>query len=529
MNEAIKKINSFCDSIYDKIQIKNKVVKKIISILIFSISIHLLFSYIGVYKFIDKRPCSIHSSAQCQRASVALNYYKNDMNFFEPRIQRYYTGSGITGLEFPIIYYSAAIMYKLFGFNEIFLRLINLSFVLFGLFLFYKLSYTYLKSYILTLFIIGSAVISPVLLFYSPNFLPDAPSFGLVMASWYYFFRFMNTNKNKYLNLFVMCGTLAALIKSIAILCFLVVFSLLILDALKFFKTTEKIYLFKNKKRILLTIIIGFLMVFIWYFYAHYITIKYNNQTFALSPIMVDSWASLMKVWEFMKNYWAFQYYAYETYILLLLAIIIVIICIKHVNRLLISITTLYILGSICYFYFFTNQFQNHDYYIIAILPCAFFCLLTFGDIIIKLSKKYFRPIIVILVIALFFNIKEALINCKKNYYNRYLYELEYLQGIDYRSYEELEPILRSKGIKRTDKTISAFDETYCSSLYLMDQIGINIDQATSIGGLEPLLQLPEIKYLVVNDSAKFNQLYHRDYRDKIIITYRGLIVYKLK
>ena len=157
-----------------------------------------MFTYIGVYKFINKRPCSIHSSAQGQRASVALNYYKNDMNFFEPRIQRYITGTGITGLEFPIIYYSAAICYKLFGFNDIFLKLINLSLVIFGLFLFYKLSYSYIKNYIFTIFIISSAAISPVLLFYSPNYLPDAPSLGLVLASWYYFFRYINTNKNKY-------------------------------------------------------------------------------------------------------------------------------------------------------------------------------------------------------------------------------------------------------------------------------------------------------------------------------------------
>ena len=147
----------------------------------------------------------------------------------------------------------------------------------------------------------------------------------------------------------------------------------------------------------------------------------------------------------------------------------------------------------------------------------------------VKLSAKYFKPITAILVIILFFNLKEALINCKKNYYNRYLFELEYLSKIDYRPYEDLEPKLRAKGIKRTDKTVSAFDETYCSSLYLMDQLGINIDEGSPLGGVEPLLKMPEIKYLIVNDSAKFNKLYHMDIADKIIIRHRGLIVYKLK
>lgn len=528
MSTIVNKLNIFFDTQIDKLKIKNKIASSLFGILIFCFSLHLLFSYIGVYSFFNRRPCSIHLSAQSQRASVALNYYKNDMNFLEPRIQRYISGTGITGLEFPIIYYSAAILYKLFGFNEFYLRLIDLIIVLFGFYLFYRLSYYYIKSYILTVFIVGSAIISPVLLFYSPNFLPDAPSLGLVLASWFYFFRHLQTNKNKYLYLFILFGTVATLLKAIAIMFFLVIISLMILDFLKFFKGNNKVYLFEKKKKTFLYIFLALVLVFSWYYYAHYITIKYNNKSFALSPVIADSLDALKVVWQAVKNYWGYQYYAKETYILFICSIITIILSFKLIDRLLFSIMFLYIIGSIGYIYFFSWQFKDHDYYVIAILPTVFFTLLTFGEVFIKLTKKYFRPIIIILIVILFFNMREALVNCKRNYFERYFYSV-YFQGKDFRPYENIEPVLRLKGIKRTDKTISAFDDTYCASLYLMDQIGVNVDETTLPETVNQWIENPNMKYLVLSDSAKFNKLFHKNFSDKIIINFRGLIVYKLR
>lgn len=525
----LKKVNRPLDRISDRLTIKNKKLANLFRLLMFLVAVHLLFVTVGVYRFMNNRPGSIHSSAQCQRASVALNYYKNDMNFFEPRIQRHISGEGITGLEFPIIYYAGAVLYKIFGFNDVFLKIISLLIVVYGLYMFYRLSLQYIKNSFLVVLIVGSAVLSPVLLFYTPNFLPDAPSLGLTLAGWYFFFQYIQSGNYKHLNFFVLLGALAALIKSIAILSFMVVIGLVILDRFGLFKKQQRGMLFENKWKVLLRIFIGFLSVVAWYFYAHYITIKYKNQTFALKPIMVDSWEALAKVWAGIKNYWAYQYYSYESYVLMLSSIIVIILAAKFVNRLLLSITVLYVLGCMAYVYFFTYQFENHDYYIIAILPCVFFLFLTMGDIAYRLISNHVRLLAVLLVFILFFNMKEAIVVCKDNYYTRNLYELDNLSGIDFKPYEDLEPKLREKGIKRTDKTMSAFDNTYCSTLYLMDQLGINIPDDADYRMVDTLLKKYDIRYLVLNDSARFNKLYPNNFADKIIIMHRGLIVYKLK
>lgn len=524
------KINEPMDRVGGKLTIKNKTFSAVFKLFVFVLSVHLLFITVGVYKFLPNRPDSIHSSAQCQRASVALNYYENDMNFFEPRIQRYVTGEGITGLEFPIIYYTAAVLYKLFGFNEIFLKIINIIIVVFGFFLFYKLCLNYIKNSFLVILFVGSAVLSPVLLFYTANFLPDAPSLGFILAAWYFLFKYLRSGRNNALNLFVFFGILAALIKAVAVLCFFVVISLIILDSFKFFRQKNNLQVFQFKSKVLFRMGVGFCCIFLWYFYAHYLTVKYNNPAFALSPIMVDSWKDFLGICDSVINYWGLQYYSYEAYVLMLSALVIVLLTCKMANKLLLSVTVLNILGSMVYVFFFTNQFRHHDYYIIAMLPSVFFLLLTFGDIIYRISVNYFRPVILILSIILFFNMKESIVNCKENYYDRNLYQLTILARGDYRPYYDLEPVLRKLGIKRTDKVLSGDDHTYCSSLYLMNQLGTVFSKENhSPGDVKQLLRTPEIKYLILNDSTDFVKIYETDLSDKIIACHRGLIIYKLR
>jgi hypothetical protein len=530
LKQFIHYTNAALDHFAQRLTIRNRWLLFLFTSVVFLVSLHLLFTSVGIYKFIHSRPTSIHASAQTQRASVALNYYRNDMNFFEPRIQRYIDGPGITGVEFPIIYYTAAICYKTFGFDEIYMRLIDLLIVVLGFFMFYRLALMFIKNSFLAILLVGSAAISPVLLYYSPNFLPDAPSMALALISWYHFFKYVKERKEKHMNLFVVFAVFGALIKAIAILNFMIVLSLIILDRLGYFRKSAYGTLFEYKLRSVFKILVGTAVIFCWYYYAHYITIKYNNQTFALKPIMVDDWEAFKKVWVDTRNYWGPQYYAYETYVLMMISVVVCIVAYKLVDRLLLTVTVLYVLGSCCYIFFFTNQFRDHDYYIIAILPMVFFLLLTFGDVVYKITSGYTRMLAPIIAIILVFNLKESITKTKRNYYNRYLYEREYLSGMDYRPYYDLEPVLRAHGIKRTDKTVSLFDHSYCGSLYLMDQLGVTYGNYDEPATLKLLLELPNIKYAVVSDSARMNKVYPGNgLASKVLFTHRGLLIYKLR
>lgn len=485
------------------------------------------YSYVGVFDYIHVRPTSIHSSAQCQRASIALNYYENDMNFFKPRIQKYSEMGGVTGVEFPILYYLDAVVYKLFGFNEAGARWVSLAIVSLGFYLFFLLANNVLKSSFLSIAVVGSAAFSPVLLFYTPNFMPDAPSVALVLMAWYYFFRYTKTRRVVHLNLFFVLATLASLIKVVALIALVIIFCLIVLDKLKFFKKSQQVPLFDKPIQVLIKIGVSFLVVLAWYYYAGWLAVAYKNETFSLSPVMGDA-GTLQAVIKNIKELWLFHYYAKESYILLGGAIVFTVIFAKYTNRILASITGLYFLGNLMFVYFFLNQFINHDYYIISILPLAFFILLTFVDCLVKVSNAHFFSLKIIFLVIVFFNMKESLINCQRNYNMRYSSEIYYWTG-DFRPYYDLEQELRRVGIKRTDLTISGFDDTFCSSLYLMNQIGLTIGSWEGKEKIDEMIKYKDSKYLILNDTTTFNKKYPNNLANKIILNHRGLIVYKLK
>ncbi len=528
LKNIIATLNLETNKIWNQLTIKNEILRKAVKVIIFLISVSWFYSYVGVFKYIHNRPSSIHLSAQSQRASIALNYYKTDMNFFKPRIQRYIKGEGITGVEFPIIYYGGAIMYKLFGFDEIYLRIISLMLVTLGLFFFYLLVDQYIRNNILSVMLAIAVSLSPVLLFYTPNFMPDAPSLGFQLIGWYFFLTYLKTNKTRHLNLFVFAVVLTVLIKATSIIIFIIVICMLILDKLRFFKFENKPFIFTEHLKVFTRIVMGIVVAASWYYYASWLNTHYENESFALKPIMVDNWDAAKEIYITIKNLWVKHYYSHESYILIGISFVGIIVLFKYANKILLTITLLNIIGNMFYVYFFLNQFRWHDYYIIALLPCVFFSVLTFSDLIVRFSDKYFKITQVIFVIILFFNMKEALVFCKKNYTERNTRAIYYWTG-DYRAYEDLEPKLRALGIKRTDKFLSAFDNTYCGSLYLIDQIGVNIGDESSAEEIDAYLKNDVIKYLIVNDSARFNKIYPNNLANHIIATHRGLIIYKLR
>lgn len=503
----------------------NNKLYKVLSVMIFFLALSAFYSYVGIYEHISERPCSIHSSAQCMRASVALNYYNIDMNFFKPRIQRFYNSDGITGIEFPIVYYAGAIAYKIFGYNDAYLRIISLLIVTLGIFVFYLLSQQFLRNTLLSLLVVCSVIVSPVLLYYSANFLPDAPAFAFVLFAWYFFFRYITSNKASHLNLFVVFGTLAALIKVISVMCFLVVFCVLILDKLKFFKDGSRGSLFLNKKKIVVRSLLGMFVVICWYAYARIMASIYGNPPTAMEPMMVFDEGTLRTVWKYAQN-WIFDYYSSETYTFLGCAIVLTAFNIRRVNKLLLSITVIYILGSACYVILFLYQFMHHDYYIIAMLPCVFFFMLTFFDAVNRFSVKKSMLINMLFIVIVFFNVKESVEKCRENYFFRYEAKA-YLSG-EFRQYYDLGPRLKALGIRREDKFACAFDDSYSNSLYFINQAGFTIENDLSTEKISEILNAPDVKYLVVSDSAKFNKVYPNNYAKDIILYHRGLIIYKL-
>jgi len=165
-------------------------------------------------------PMSVHQGAQCDRASLAQNYFYGNMNFFYPEVNEDRCVDGIVSCEFPLTSYLAAALYRTFGYDEFWFRLLSFLFAACGFFSLFLLIRHFLNEWI-AFCLIGILQFSPILLFYTNNFLPDIASFGLAFVAWYFFVRLYifhpfepNTDKWVHKLIFWLSMTLSIAIKT---------------------------------------------------------------------------------------------------------------------------------------------------------------------------------------------------------------------------------------------------------------------------------------------------------------------------
>lgn len=166
----------------------------------------------GYHIIIFDPPYSSHLWRQIDGLSLALNYYNEGMNFFEPKIHFQYSEQGRAIGEFPIVYYLNAAIWKITGQSYFTARLLNLLIVFAGFFALYKTIYLVSKNYLVSLFIPLFVYSSPLVAFYSNNFLVNVPALSLIYISWYYFVRFSKDKKIIYLVFFAVFTSLAVLL-----------------------------------------------------------------------------------------------------------------------------------------------------------------------------------------------------------------------------------------------------------------------------------------------------------------------------
>lgn len=525
MNNLRQKINLRFEKIEDLSFIGKY--KKILPVIVFVVASIFVFKFLDIDENLVKRPRSIHSWAQCMRASIAENYYEESMNFFLPRLHNVLDGEGITGLEFPFVNYSVAILYKLFGFNEAYFRGFVYFSLFVGLFFFFLLSQSLLKNILISLLVVGLCFFSPVLVYYSTNFMPDVTSLGLLLTSWFLFFKYLHNKKTNTIYWLFFTLTLASLIKITAFIAFGVLICLLILDSLKFFKkTTIGESLIFHKKHFLILIITGACVTASWYIYAQWLSKVYHSNAFTLGSEYVTDPKKFMEIWDAILVNWGGAYYNPDMYSVLLYMLVALILFCKYASRLLFSITIITILGSVSFSLLMFFQFRNHDYYIILLLPCVFFLVLTFFDLVIRLSKKFFMPIKYVVTIILIFTLYDSAIYSRGDYmYRQSDYYLDTTKD-DFRKYYDLEPKLREWGIKKHDITFVGTDYTYCNGLYLMNQVGYQFSDYNP-EFIKGILELKP-RVLVLTDTAAFNKAYPNDFKSRIVGSHNGLVIYKL-
>ena len=204
---------------------------------------------------------------ECDVAAVAKSFYTGDMNILYPQIDWRGTGPGYTEMEFPIVSWCIAGLYKIFGFHEEIARLFIFLFSLFSILVFYKLA-RHMLSQQAALSAALFFALSPLAVDVSNSLQPEGIMFFFYILAAWSFICWMDNRQLKWFVLSSFSTSLAILIKANSAHIGLLFLFLLLLNKKINKKTIGQLVLFA---------IISLLPGLLWYLHAHGFYVQFHN------------------------------------------------------------------------------------------------------------------------------------------------------------------------------------------------------------------------------------------------------------
>ena len=497
--------------------------------------------YYNYHEIIFKRPQSVHKWRQSDCASIALNYYQNGMNFFTPETHNLTSDKGTSGKcstsEIPILYYSIAAFYSVFGYHEFIFRLVNTILFFFGLFYLFKLFYYLLKDDFWSVSLSILFFTSPVLIFYGNNFLSNSAALAFSIVGWYHFVRFLFEKQPKWFYFSMLFFLIAGSFKVTALLSFFAIAGILLLEYSGLVKHKKNEKIFKQPVKYLLSIVFVILVVGSWLIYARYYNQKHDCTYFSTTtfPIWNLDKDGILIVLERIQNIWAEHYFHFTVLVFLGFCFVFLALNYKKNNRVFNLIILILLFEVIVYILLQFWTFADHDYYTIEmyILPII---VVSASFYVLKSSfNKVFNSFLLKTGFAIFllFNIWYGQkINMER--YKGWMNDFDHNKDI-----YTITPFLRQHGISPKDTVISIPDVSH-ASLYLMNQKGwteytdarfnrgekIRYNQCKE--GIEHSIK-KGAQYLIIN---KIEELYKKTYLQEfckyLIGYYNNVLVFDL-
>lgn len=482
------------------------------------IGVLLFFLILGTFKIIPLRPQSIHQWAQCDRASVAWNYYTSDTDFFHPRVNNTDNGSGITGMEFPIVQYFVSILYRFFGFHEWLYRLTTLTIFTIGAFSVFRIARNFIQDTMYALLTMGWYICSPLLAFYSTSFLPDIYSLSFAMISWAALLKL----KDRYSGI-TMMGWLMPLLLS----CLIKPNSLIHLPVMLFFLYREGVWSKKTRIQFSGCFLLVVVATFSWYYYASWLSKSVQSEVFLLHVRPPNSWQEVKDVWERVRLDWLERIYHPWILILILVSGLILLFVERPFRNKLATYTLIMLFSCSAFLYVMFLQLSYHDYYFITMFPSLVFLLIfIFSSINARVNTrgKYVFPFIVLGLLAIQFYFAKSHV--------RYAHKKgSWMYGSMHNDlYFESDYFLTSAGITPDDQVVCIFDHSPNISLYLMGRRGVTIPCRLVPETLMGYLNSGRFKYVVYNQFSGIEGVSFEpeDFPLEPVLEKNGIQVFKL-
>jgi len=500
--------------------------------MIFFVILISVFFFYDYNHIISKAPQSTHHWRQADCISFTLNLAQGDGDFFHPQVHHLSSDNNTTGSgasEAPILYYFVAQLYNIFGYNIAIYRIVNTFIFFTGVFYLFKLLKILFKNsfwaYVIPLIIF----VSPVVAFYASNFLTDTTAFAISLIAWYYFFKFKEKKKDKFLHTSFLFFTISGLLKILYLTSFVAIGVVFIIELFTNFKFNKSNKIFYKTYKHIFPFIFLLLIIVAWYLYVLYYnnlhhTLYFSNKTL---PIWSLSSEKIISIFTYVKGFHFKEYFHFSFFILTSVIFIFNMFFFKKTNPFLFAITILLFISNIAILSLWFEAFRNHDYYFISLIVFPLFNFITFIDILKNINLNKYVSIFAKIIFSgyLIFLFHDADYKLFVRYYG---WKNDHMK-LD-AAYGEINPYLKSIGIKRTDKIISIGDITNSYSLTMMNLKGWTqmAGQNASINSINSNIR-NGAKYLFLKEDKYLLEEYLQPFINKKIGSYRNISIFSLE
>ncbi|MCK9611476.1 MAG: glycosyltransferase family 39 protein [Bacteroidales bacterium] len=529
-----------------------KFLKKRYGFIIFILFYSGFFFFYNYNKILTYRPKSIHQHRQCDCLSFTYNFYKTGNSLFEPQLNLK-TGKNFSGKnasEFPILYWTVAKLWKLFGYHEWIYRLFFVIIMFLGLFALFRIFENILKDVYWAILLPLWLFTSTIIIYYGNNFLTDVPGLCFAFIGWYFFLKYVNTKKYWFIIATLSFFCLAMLVKITAGISFAALLIIFILEWTKIIRFDSN-YIFKKRILTLLLFLFVGIIVASWYLYAVYYNKVHENYLFqtGVLPIWNMKSSEITIMFRILFDFQLKNYFHTIGLIIILAFFVIALLNFKKQNRFLLILNIIIFLCCIGGMSLWFGAYNVHDYHLINYLifipaTClTFFNFLkqNYPDIFSSLKFKIVM-LVIVLVCAHYGKEKTWARYCGHNKqlydYSSFLsrWEVDFYRyenwayGTRMEAYETITPYLREIGITENDNVFSLPDASPSITLYLMGQNGVSFiaekgpDFIHMINHYKSL----NIKYAIVGDTSIRKDPMIAKVLSEKIGQYKNVAIYKI-
>lgn len=494
---------------------KLKILKPEYLFLLLLVLVGVLYNYLEI---LTLKPCGIHQWRSAVSAAFPVNYYYGG-NFFTPQTNALladnYT-SDITVVEFPLLYFIISIFYRIFGINEMWFRLIQVSLGFLGLIWLFKASYHFTRDWFYAGVIPMLIFTSPIYVFYLNGFIPDAVALSLSFGGFYYFLKYSKSRRFRSWMVSMLLFLLAGLTKTSSLLPFFGLGGVAVLDFMERWKRPEFKSMFDFQFKHLLSYGAVIFLIVLWYIYAKVYSEAHSGSVSAVEvrPIWILNQESIREVLDTMAR--RGREGVYHLWIFLGLSLVLFLGMLpfyKKGDRFLYRFTILLFIGALAFTLLFFRSMRDHDYYqinnlfLLAVLYLSVFVLIS------KLWSRIYTSVWTKIIVTA--GLVLLVLNCDKVMKYRYSNEdWHYYSSLKYIDYFDIEAYLEELGIDRSARVHCTPDPSINISLYMCNRKGLTdfskVDDLNFEQRIEKMRRLG-IEYVILGDRENFKDVENLD------------------